>query len=58
MGGTSAEKKAEAYITLANLIATTRPEIKREDYPSNIAWMVALHKSAKLGEVDGFWVEF
>ena len=53
MGGTSAEKKAEAYITLANLIATTRPEIKREDYPSNIAWMVALHKSAKLGEVDG-----
>lgn len=52
MSGISAKKKAEAYITLANLIAATRPEIKREDYPSHVAWMVALHKSAKLGEVD------
>lgn len=52
MDATSAKKKAEAYITLANLIATTRPEIKREDYPSNISWMVALHKSTKLGEVE------
>lgn len=48
MSNTSANKAAEAYITLANLIAATRPEIKREDYPSHVAWMAALHKAAKL----------
>lgn len=52
MGEATAKKKAEAYITLANLIATTRPEIKRSDYTSHISWMVALHKSAKLGDVE------
>lgn len=52
MSNTSAQKKAEAYITLANLIAATMPEIKREDYHSHVAWMAALHKSAKLGKVE------
>lgn len=52
MTNTSAKKEAEAYITLANLIAATMPEIRREDYPSHVAWMVALHKAANLGGVD------
>lgn len=52
MNNGTAKKKAEMYITLANLIAATRTEIRREDYPSHVAWMAALHKSAKLGDVS------
>lgn len=52
MSNASAKKAAEAYTTLASLIAATRPEIKREDYPSHIAWMVALHKASKIKDAN------
>lgn len=42
-----AKEAAQAYTTLAHLIAATRPDIKRDDYASNLEWMVALHKSVK-----------